>query len=159
MVPAYGIKPMRKTIVHYLNKKEIRTHGNNPYDIRIKKVKNGNFIKVERVEEIPMIKKSNSKKKFKPYGAEVIPGHGIMEEIRHKEKMKSFSMDPYDENSVMADNKGHYAGYQDVLSSTQTRSYSNKDTVNQLYINEIRRYNNRIIQSVVSGTERNSISA
>ena len=44
--------------------------------------------------------------------------------------MKSFAMDPYDEDSVVADNKGIYVGYQEVLSSTQTRSYSNKETVN-----------------------------
>jgi hypothetical protein len=53
-----------------------------------------------------------------------------MQEIRHKERMKSYVKDPYDEDSVMADNKGHYRGYTTMMSSTQTRSYSNKDTVN-----------------------------
>ena len=71
-----------------------------------------------------------------------------MEELRESQRMKSWVLHPYDEDSVMADNKGRY--HTNAVTSAQTRSYSNKDHVNQLYQNEFKKYHNRIIGKVVN---------
>ena len=113
----------------------------------IKRVPNGNFVRVQNIAEIPA-KKSNIEKKFKAYGAEIIPGHGIMDSLRVSQRIKSWVMHPYDEDSVVADNKGHR--YPDIISTAQTRSYSNKEHVNQLYQNEVKKYHNRIMRRVVN---------
>ena len=61
---------------------------NKSMDFKVKKMLNGGQMRIERPEE--MIKKPYVRKMFKAYGAEIVPGQGIREEIRQKEKMKNW---------------------------------------------------------------------
>lgn len=96
----------------------------------MKKMLNGNYVRIEVPKAQEHNKKlEDSKKRFKAYGVEIVPGHGIMNEIRQREKMRSWQPDAYNEALVIADNKRKLGDTkcEEVMTSTQTRTFSKKE--------------------------------